>query len=270
MRLSSEPAATAQPNSHPAPNTVVPLHDGEVMMVCAPIAYAATWPVTWLDLRERQRLTAYRFAADRRRHHAAHALKRWVIGQLVNQPPQRLAFTVDGRGKPRLVEPALHFNLSHSGGWVAMALRQNAEVGIDVEQARLPAASLSWPTIRHPDESELPDTASFLKTWTLKEAVSKCCGEGLMLEFTRLRLRPDTQTDFRCDDGQRHWHAWHGMLDVDTHLAIASTSAWSRLRWLQVACDYSLSQRSATRLAGQCAELLAKSIAEMADVAVAQ
>lgn len=177
---------------------------------------------------------------------------------------------MDARGKPRLLEPVLHFNLSHSGGWVAMVLCLNAEVGIDVEQARLSAVNLPWPTILHPDELGLRDTASFLKIWTLKEAVSKCCGEGLMLEFTRLRLRPDPQTDFRCDDGQRHWHAWYGMLDVDTHLAIASTSAWSRQRWLQVAGDYSLSQRSTTRFAGQRAELLAKSSAEMTDVAVTQ
>jgi len=226
------------------------LQDGEILVVCAPVEYATAWPVAWLDARERQRLCAYRFSADRRRHHAAHTLKRWVIGQILGRVPQHPVFTVDACGKPYIAESGLHFNLSHSGEWVAVVLRRDAEVGIDVEQVRAQTVCLPWPPIYHPDEPNLTDMMSFLKVWTLKEAVGKCCGEGLMLEFTRLRLRADTQTDFCCDDGQRRWHAWHGMLDADTHLAVASTSAWLRLRWLQVASDYSLHQRLATCCTG--------------------
>jgi len=221
-----------------------------MLVVCASVVHAATWPVTWLDAKERQRLYTYRFVDDQRRHQAVHTLKRWVIGQLLGLPPQNPVFTVDKRGKPHIAGYGLHFNLSHSGEWVVMALRRDAEVGIDVEQTRKQIAGVSWPTICHPDEPDLTGTASFLKVWTLKEAVSKCCGEGLTLEFTRLRLRSETQTDFCCDDGQRRWRAWHGMLDADTHLAAASITAWSRLRWLQVASDYSLHQRLATCLAG--------------------
>jgi len=213
------------------------IQNGEILIVCAPVAHAAAWPVTWLDAREQRRLCAYRFAADRRRHHAAHALKRWVIGWLLGLPPQNPVFTADKRGKPHIAGGGLHFNLSHSGEWVAVVLRRDAEVGIDVEQARAQTISLPWPTICHPDERSLMGAMPFLKIWTLKEAVSKCCGEGLMLELTRLRLRPDEQTTFHCDDGERHWHAWHGMLDTNTHLAAASTTTWSQLRWLQVAYD---------------------------------
>jgi len=246
------------------------LQDGDVLIVCAPVAHASAWPVTWLDAGERHRLCAYRFAPDRHRHHAAHALKRWVIGQLMGFPPHALVFTVDERGKPHIAESGLHFNLSHSGEWAVMALRRDAEVGIDVEQVRPQTISMPWPVIRHPDEPDLIDMASSLRVWTLKEAVSKCCGEGLRLEFTRLRLRPCRQTQFHCDDGQRYWHAWHGMLDADTHLAVASTAAWSRLQWLQVAPDDYLCRSAAPRITGQRAKLLAKRITEMADVAVPQ
>ncbi|MCW8176160.1 4'-phosphopantetheinyl transferase superfamily protein [Verminephrobacter aporrectodeae subsp. tuberculatae] len=208
-----------------------PLHDGEVRIVCAPVASAATLPSAWLDAGEQQRWHAYRFAADRQRHHAAHALKRWVIGAVLGASPQRLAFAADARGKPRLVDAALHFNLSHSGAWVSLALRRDAEVGVDVEQAREPAIPLPWPAIRHPEEPDLTDSASFLKAWTLKEAVSKCCGQGLALDFSRLRLEP-TQRSIDCyDDARRRWHAWHARLDASTHLALASDVAWRCLRW---------------------------------------
>ncbi|KXU35057.1 hypothetical protein AXE65_06435 [Ventosimonas gracilis] len=105
------------------------LRPGEMLVVCASVVHAATWPVTWLDVREQQRLCTYRFAVDRRRHHAAHVLKRWVIGQLLGLPPQNPVFMVDKRGKPHIAGYCLHFNLSHSGEWVVVALRRDAEVG---------------------------------------------------------------------------------------------------------------------------------------------
>jgi len=205
------------------------LRDGELFVTHAPVDLAATLPVDLLDADETRRMAGYRFAADRRRHHAAHALKRAVLGRVLGVPSCRLRFDISAGGKPFLRHRALHFNLSHSGGWVALALRTDAAVGVDVEQAR-PAdpalPMLPMPPVRHPADPPLLD---FLQVWTLKEAVSKCCGEGLALDFTRLRLHCRTE-GYGCDDGMRYWHAWHGRLGADVHLAVAWAERWARLR----------------------------------------
>lgn len=214
------------------------LQDSDVVVVCAPASWAERLPVTWLDAAEQRRLVAYRFAADRRLHHAAHALKRLVIGASLRQSPQHLAFITEANGKPRLVDQALHFNLSHSGQWVAVVLRRDAEVGIDVECGRHTQLNLPWPAVAHPDDQAIADNDSFLTAWTVKEAVAKCCGEGLMLDFTRLRLWRSEDQTHRCGDGRRQWHAWHGMLDAHTHLAVATVTAWSRLRLATVSIPF--------------------------------
>jgi 4'-phosphopantetheinyl transferase len=214
------------------------LQDGEVVVVCAPVSSAEWLPLAWLDATERRRLAAYRFAADRMRHHAAHALKRLAIGSSLRQSPRHLEFVVEENGKPRLENRALHFNLSHSGQWVAVALCRNGEVGVDVESRRHTSPALPWPKIGHPDDCALTDAESFLTAWTIKEAAAKCCGDGLALDFARLRMRQVENATYCCSDDRRQWQAWHGMLDPDTHLAVAVAQAWSRLRRLRVTAPF--------------------------------
>lgn len=211
----------------PAPGT---LREGELLVVHAPVNLAAALSIDLLDVDETRRMVGYRFAADRRRHHAAHALKRAVLGHVLGVPTDGLRFGAEMGGKPFLLQHALHFNLSHSGGWVALALRIDAAVGVDVEQARPAISALPMPPVRHPAEPPLPD---FLQAWTLKEAVSKCSGEGLALDFSHLRLRP-REEEYGCDDGVRNWYAWHDRLGTDAHLAVASARHWECLQVIAV------------------------------------
>ncbi|MEW9897965.1 4'-phosphopantetheinyl transferase superfamily protein [Chitinivorax sp. PXF-14] len=103
-----------------------------------------------------------------------------------------------------------------------------------MECGRHTQPNLPWPAIAHPDDQPIVDDDSFLWAWTVKEAVAKCCGEGLTLDFTRLRLWRGEEQPLRCGDGRRQWQAWHGMLDAHTHLAVATATAWSRLRLVTV------------------------------------
>lgn len=234
----SEQFVSAGPRLQAALGDSLPLRNSDVVVVCAPVSWATELPVAWLDVAERRRLNGYRFTADRQRHHAAHALKRLVVGASLRQSPQDLAFITEANGKPRLVDHALHFNLSHSGQWVAVALRRDVEVGIDVECGRPTQPDLPWPAIAHPDDQPIADNDSFLTVWTVKEAVTKCSGEGLSFDFTRLRLCRGQEQTYRCSDDRRQWHAWHGMLDTHTHFALATTTAWSRLRLVQVSAPF--------------------------------
>ncbi|WP_025371604.1 4'-phosphopantetheinyl transferase family protein [Advenella mimigardefordensis] len=102
------------------------LNEGELRLFCAPLSLACAVPPAWLDAHEHSRCRAYRFADDRRRHLLAHGMKRWAIGNVLNVSPRDVQFTVDRLGKPTLPGDAVHFNLSHSAGWVALALYRQA------------------------------------------------------------------------------------------------------------------------------------------------
>lgn len=89
-------------------------------------------------------------------------------------------------GKPRLegLPVALHFNISHSGDYIAVAL-SDREVGIDIERqgtARMAVARRFF----HPDElralEALPAAARderFFRLWVAKESFLKYTGTGL-------------------------------------------------------------------------------------------
>ncbi|GAC1615901.1 MAG: 4'-phosphopantetheinyl transferase superfamily protein [Bradyrhizobium sp.] len=126
---------------------------------------------------------------DRRRFLAARALTRGVLGGYLGCPPTEISLAVTAFGKPYLCRgggPDLRFNLSHSGGVVALAVGIGAEVGIDVEAEppgntdELVSVGLSEPERRAYEE--LPPalrSAAFLRCWTRKEALLKASGTGL-------------------------------------------------------------------------------------------
>jgi len=208
------------------------LAECEMRLFCAPLSLACAVSPAWLDCHEHDRCRAYRFVADRQRHLLAHGLKRWAIGHVLDVSPRDLQFTVDDQGKPALVDEALHFNLSHSAGWVALALYRQAAVGVDIQAGHDATVDpASWPDIAHPDELVPENGRSFLTAWTLKEAISKCSGEGLMMDFRRLCLRAQggQRHLYHATEGERNWHAAHEQLDSNTHLAYASARPWENV-----------------------------------------
>lgn len=111
---------------------------------------------------------------------AAGALLRYAAGT------DSISVETDSMGKPRLRDrDGFHFNLSHSGPWVAIAYGESP-VGIDVE-------TRSWnesaEKIVHrffaPDEqafilqSEQNRRDRFLRIWTAKESYLKYLGTGI-------------------------------------------------------------------------------------------
>jgi 4'-phosphopantetheinyl transferase len=126
---------------------------------------------------------------DRRRFLAGRALACSVVGGYLGCAPAEVTFALTAFGKPYLCQrggPKLHFNLSHSGDWVALAVSAGDEVGIDIETAapanpdELVSIVLSEPELRAFER--LPAAlrpAAFLRCWTRKEALLKATGAGL-------------------------------------------------------------------------------------------
>ncbi len=118
----------------------------------------------------------------------AHYLLRRVLSDHAPIDPRAWHFATGAHGKPYLTNAAsgLTFNLTHTGGLVAVAVAQNIALGIDAENLdrrvninvadhRFSAIETEW--LRSLPEEE--QGAGFLRLWTLKEAFLKAIGKGL-------------------------------------------------------------------------------------------
>ncbi len=94
---------------------------------------------------------------------------------------------VGPNGKPGLRDGKIHFNLSHSGNAMLLAIRRDGEVGVDLEFSRRPRQVVELAK-RWFDPAEaaalhaLPQSLrqrAFLNLWTCKEAVLKADGRGI-------------------------------------------------------------------------------------------
>ena len=156
---------------------------------------------------ERERMAGFIRPADRERFLAGRGILRAILGQCLQIPPESVAFSASTRGKPLLAPDQgapFHFNVSHSGALVAVALSVEWAVGVDVEESdrltdwRLVAERIlssreaaEMETVPRPDRPR-----AFLNAWTRKEAVLKATGEGLVgdLATIEVSLAPGTPT----------------------------------------------------------------------------
>ena len=171
-----------------------------------------------------QSLSADEWQRARQIHHgptrASWMRSRWflrtVLAAELGVQSTALVFALGAHGKPRLVEPAsrLHFNLSHSGNWVALAISNDGEVGVDIEAYNDEpiAPELVAEVLTAPEQQAFnrlpPDQqpSLFYALWTAKEALMKATGQGI-------NLRPQTisvalGTDHRPQAFLSHPGAW--------------------------------------------------------------
>lgn len=129
----------------------------------------------------------------------SYALSRYLLRQLLSDrlgcSPARLHFTTGPHGRPELADGALHFNLSHSDDWLALALGP-CPLGVDIEAARPPRQPLAlarrfFAPAEYDFLANLPSdalAAAFLDLWCLKEAVLKAHGGGLQAGLARFTV----------------------------------------------------------------------------------
>ena len=143
-----------------------------------------------LDDRERARAARFAFERNRVEYIAAHALTRRLLAAETGEPPTAFRYEAGEKGKPVALcdgRPlAVQFNLSHTGGLVAVAAARGLELGVDAEaidrKVELEVADryffgaeAEWLATLEPARR----TEGFLRLWTLKEAYIKATGRGL-------------------------------------------------------------------------------------------
>ncbi|MBJ7452036.1 MAG: 4'-phosphopantetheinyl transferase superfamily protein, partial [Blastococcus sp.] len=190
-----------------AGGTVPPLADGTCQLWWARTTDVRPEHDALLDEAELRRCSRLRTAGDRQRTTAGVALARLLLGVHAGRPAERLRIDRScprcgaPHGKPCLPEvPDLHFSVSHSGGWVAVAVRRGAPVGVDVEQVGAWTVDelhdLARVVLAPEERAVLSRTppgaraAAFATYWTRKEAAVKATGTGLLAPLPELVVTP--------------------------------------------------------------------------------
>lgn len=203
----------------------------------------ATVGLDWLTAAERQRLESITAPLRRRQFLAGHWLVRDLAARCRGGAAADWQLENDGRGQPslRLRNTRLCVSLSHSGGFVAVAVA-GQPLGLDLEYPGRPRdlAALAGFTFSPEECRALADTPAdrqlrqFLSTWSLKEAFGKRCGDGLQPSRARRMLAreadPDSAEAWRWDlpgQGVLALAAWPGArVLVQAAQALPAPDGW--------------------------------------------
>lgn len=96
---------------------------------------------------------------------------------------EKPVFEYGEHGKPFIIgHPEIHFNLSHCKE-AAICVISDRPVGVDIESIREYKESLVDYTMNDDEVAmiahSLHPAQTFTRLWTMKEAILKCCGEGI-------------------------------------------------------------------------------------------
>ena len=144
----------------------------------------AAW--SFLTTPEKERAVRFHFERDRHRWIRGRAWIRQELGKALGQPAEAVAITAEPGGRLYLPDhPGFDFNLSHTGGWIALGICQEGRIGVDIE-----TIDPTFPAMEIAAEFFLPEECDwiaqgsverFFHLWTAKEALMKATGRGMSL-----------------------------------------------------------------------------------------
>ncbi len=113
-------------------------------------------------------------------------------------------------GKPYI--PQLHFNLSHSGDYVAVCVN-DSEIGIDIEDKGDKDQRVSKRTFCEPEKARIEQAlkeqngtdvdAVFRDIWTEKESYVKCTGDGISIPLNSFYVNQKEHRVYKKTDDEK-------------------------------------------------------------------
>lgn len=165
---------------------------------------------------------------------AGRALLRQCLAHYTGREALALAFDKTEAGKPTLDLPdAPAFNLTHGPGWIACAVAQADNIGIDIdsETRRNRTDDIAARYFHPAEQAELEKAGSkkerqrlFFRQWTMKEAYIKALGETInSVRLHDIAFEPVANGMSRAlfDLPAGRWQFLHRRFDSDHHLALA-------------------------------------------------
>lgn len=130
-------------------------------------------------------------------------LLRQLLAPQLQLSPSQIPISINKKGKPSLAMPnglatSWHFNISHTGSLLALAVSNQAPLGIDLESRLLAARQIERLAKRYFSAADVawlalhPDPHYFLRLWTIKEAVLKAHGSGIANNLSAVHWQPFT------------------------------------------------------------------------------
>lgn len=143
----------------------------------------------------KEKTARFRNWSDRQAHIMGKLLLRYLLDKNGFERNITEMTRFDEYKKPYIPGKGLHFNISHSGGYVICALSLIGTVGIDIEQIR-PVNLDDFESFLSVADLYRINTAvssldEFYRVWVAKEAVMKADGRGLYVSPAEIVLHDD-------------------------------------------------------------------------------
>jgi 4'-phosphopantetheinyl transferase len=200
---------------------------------------------TLLSSDERQRAARFKFDRDRGRYTTARGILRTLLSAYVQTAPAALVFTYNRYGKPAYPNSPYVFNVSHTDAYAVYAIAQHSRIGVDLESINRELEIIELaPTCCSLREQALLQNRPihqqhdlFFTLWTLKEALAKAEGSGLVFPLETIELdTPDYATLLERTGGcyaSPGWYYQRFTVAPRTIGALAVERPISRVRYLQ-------------------------------------
>ncbi|MES2466782.1 MAG: 4'-phosphopantetheinyl transferase superfamily protein [Verrucomicrobiota bacterium] len=160
---------------------------------------------------ERLRAARFHFEHDRHRWINGRAWVRHQLGAVLGLSPEAVEIAAEPGGRLYVPGAVLDFNLSHTGGWIALGICQDGRLGVDLE-----TIDPTFPALEIASEFFLPEERDwiaagpadrFFHLWTAKEALMKATGRGMSLPPDKIHVtikdgQPATVTNL--ETGETH------------------------------------------------------------------
>lgn len=155
----------------------------------------------------RLKIAAFARTNDAQRSLLGETLARHLLIQVTGSELPDQSFSTGEKGKPGPDGyKGIHFNISHSGNWVAVALSPVA-VGVDVEKMRRVPEGVARRFFSEKENHLLDNAGSeqekaeiFFTLWTLKESFLKAIGKGLTKSLSSFTVLQTGDQAFRLTD----------------------------------------------------------------------
>ncbi|HEY9110035.1 MAG TPA: hypothetical protein VIN58_25435 [Roseateles sp.] len=165
----------------------------------------------WLSPSERERWAGFAGTQRRQQFVAGRWLARRLLAHVSDADAADVVLTVGAEGRCLAPSP-WRVSISHSGGWIAVAVARDALVGLDLQ---VESPGRNWRSLAaFAGLQPCRDAAYFYRHWTLAEAWLKAHPDITSLSMLR-GLR------WRRDEAGPAWHGWVGEL----HWAFVGTAA---------------------------------------------
>ncbi len=147
-------------------------------------------------------------------------LLRLILSAYLDRPGKDIALIRGAAGKPALAPSlagsGLHFNLSHSGQWLAVAVGCGGLIGVDIERQRSlgRASDLARRYFSQAEAAHLAAlveparSTAFFHLWTVREACIKAMGTSLAQSLNALVLAPPDGALLRVPPGWPPPQSW--------------------------------------------------------------